>query len=186
MTKPYLLVVTGRPGSGKTTFAKELGNKIFMPVISRDQIKEGYVQTFGKSHADLPDDANKIATDIFFDTIMNMLTNNISLIAEAAFQHKVWASMLEKYTSMARVYLMICKVDDKVALERIIRRGLENPLRDYFHGNRGVNLAVTGGELTVSPYDEPRINVPTFYIDTSDGCIPFIKELHNLGLTLAD
>ncbi|MDF2945171.1 MAG: hypothetical protein K0S01_4029, partial [Herbinix sp.] len=25
MEKPYLLVVTGRPGSGKTTFSKELG-----------------------------------------------------------------------------------------------------------------------------------------------------------------
>jgi len=53
MEKPYLLVVTGRPGAGKTTFAKNLGNEIFMPVISRDQIKEGYVHTFGKRHTEL-------------------------------------------------------------------------------------------------------------------------------------
>ena len=177
MTKPYLLVVTGRPGSGKTTFARELGRKIFMPIISRDQIKEGYVHTFGKCHTDLPDNTNKITTDIFFDTIMNMLANNISLIAEAAFQHKVWATMLEKYISIARVYLLICKVDDKVALERFIRRGLENPLREYFHGDSGVNLARLGVEVTVSPYDEPRIDVPIFYIDTSGEYIPSIKEL---------
>jgi adenylate kinase family enzyme len=61
MKKPYLLVVTGRPGSGKTTFAKELGSEISMPVISRDQIKEGYVHTFGKRHTELPEEANETA-----------------------------------------------------------------------------------------------------------------------------
>jgi adenylate kinase family enzyme len=74
MSKPYLIVVTGRPGSGKTTFSKELGNEIFMPVISRDQIKEGYVRTFGKRHDELPEEANKTATEIFFDTLMGLIS----------------------------------------------------------------------------------------------------------------
>ncbi len=177
MAKPYLLVVTGRPGSGKTTFAKELGEKFFMPVISRDQIKEGYVHTFGKPHNKLPDDTNKIATDIFFNIIKNMLANNVSLIAEAAFQHKVWSTMLERYKSIARIYILICKVDSKVALERFIRRGLDNPLREYFHGDKGVDLARQGIELSVSPYDELRFDAPTFYIDTSGEYTPSIKEL---------
>lgn len=85
MTKPYLLVVTGRPGSGKTTFAKEFGGEIFMPVISWDQIKEGYVHTFRKRHTELPEEVNKMATEIFFDTLMGLVTNNVSVIAEAAF-----------------------------------------------------------------------------------------------------
>lgn len=65
MANPYLIVVTGRPGSGKTTFSKELGNEICMPVISRDQINEGYVHTLGKSHNELPEAANKVATAWF-------------------------------------------------------------------------------------------------------------------------
>lgn len=177
MAKPYLLVVTGRPGSGKTTFAKELGEKLFMPVIGRDQIKEGYVHTFGKRHADLPEDTNKIATDIYCDIILHMLANNVSLIAEAAFQHRVWSTMLERYQSIARIYLLICKVDGKVALDRFIRRGLDNPLREYFHGDRGVDLARQGVELSVSPYEEPRFDAPTFYIDTAGEYNPSIKEL---------
>lgn len=177
MMKPYLLVVTGRPGSGKTTFAKQLGSEICMPVISRDQIKEGYVHTFGKRHAEFPEGANNIATEIFFDTLKGLVTSNVSVIAEAAFQHRIWSMMLEQFMGRARICLLICKVDDKVALDRYVKRGLDNPLREYFHGDTGVDMARKGIELRVSPYDEPRLGVPTFYIDTSGEYSPSIKEL---------
>lgn len=171
------MVVTGRPGSGKTTFSRELGNEICMPVISRDQIKEGYVHTLGKRHDELPEQANKAATEIFFDTLMGLILNNVSVIAEAAFQHRVWSAMLEQFMEKARVYLLICKVDEKIALDRFVRRGMDNPLREYFHGDRGVDMARKGMELSVSPYEEPRLDVPIFHIDTSGKYTPSIKEL---------
>lgn len=177
MPKPYLLVVTGRPGSGKTTLSKKLGEKYFLPVISRDQIKEGYVHTFGMPHNDLPNDTNKIATDIYFDIIMNLLTNNVSLIAEAAFQHKIWSTMLERYKGIARIYVLICDIDSKIALDRFINRGLDNPLREYFHGDKGVDLARKGVTLSVSSYEEPKIDAPTYYIDTSGEYTPSLEEL---------
>ncbi|WP_458122679.1 AAA family ATPase [Paenibacillus sp. Z3-2] len=177
MTKPYLIVVAGRPGAGKTTFSKELGNEIFMPVINRDQIKEGYLHTFGKSHDELPGEPNITATEIFFDTLMWLITNNVSVIAEAAFQHSIWSTMLEQFMGRARVYLLICKVDEKIALDRFVRRGLDNPLREYFHGEKGVDMARKGIKLNSSPYEEPQIDVPKFYIDTSGEYNPSIKEL---------
>ena len=54
MTKPYLIVVTGRPGAGKSTFAHAFARSAFLPVVSRDEIKEGYVHTFGVRHDALP------------------------------------------------------------------------------------------------------------------------------------
>ncbi len=148
-----------------------------MPVISRDQIKEGYVHTLGKRHDELPEQANKAATEIFFDTLMGLILNNVSVIAEAAFQHRVWSAMLEQFMEKARVYLLICKVDEKIALDRFVRRGMDNPLREYFHGDRGVDMARKGMELSVSPYEEPRLDVPIFHIDTSGKYTPSIKEL---------
>lgn len=45
--KPKCIIITGQPGSRKTTLAKKLGERLWMPVISRDEIKEGYVNTYG-------------------------------------------------------------------------------------------------------------------------------------------
>jgi adenylate kinase family enzyme len=183
MPNPYLLVVTGRPGSGKTTFAKALSDEIYMPVISRDQIKEGYVQTSGKKHNDLPQETNRIATDIFFDIIKMLLDNNVSLIAEAAFQHNMWASRLECFKEMARVYIFICKVEDKIALDRFIKRGINNTYREYFHGDKGVEMVRKGMKSKTSIYEEPRLDVSTYHIDTLDVYNPSIQELVKMILS---
>ncbi|QHT61218.1 AAA family ATPase [Paenibacillus lycopersici] len=177
MLKPYLIIVTGRPGSGKTTFSKVLGNEIWMPVISRDQIKEGYVHTFARRHSELPEESNLRATEIFFDTLMGLIANQVSVIAEAAFQHRIWSTRLEPFMGKAQVKLCLCKVDGKVALDRFVRRGLDNPLREYFHGDKGIDMARKGMAPCVSPYEEPRLDVPTFAIDTSGEYSPSIKEL---------
>tara|TARA_B100000929_G_scaffold96559_1_gene75710 strand:+ start:308 stop:481 length:174 start_codon:yes stop_codon:yes gene_type:complete len=39
MKKPKLVVVSGRPGSGKTTLAKKLGELIKLPVFCRDDFR---------------------------------------------------------------------------------------------------------------------------------------------------
>ena len=177
MPMPYLLVVTGRPGSGKTTFSRELSRQLYMPVISRDALKEGYVHTFQKKHSELPPEANKIVTEIFFDTVRNLISSNVSIIAEAAFQHKLWAPQLEKLMEKARIFLLICKVEDEIALKRFVDRGLSDPMREYFHHDKGVDLARKGIGLSITPYEEPHLNVPTFHIDTTDDYIPSIDEL---------
>lgn len=182
MEKPYLLIVTGRPGAGKTTFAKTLGEALFMPVISRDQIKEGYVHTFGKKHSELPEDANAAVTGIFFDTLAMLTDRRVSVIAEAAFQHELWAARLEPLAEKARIHMLICRTDGQTALNRFVQRGLENPLREYFHGDKGVDMARKGIPLTVSAYEEPHLALPTLYVDTSGDYRPSLAELKTVIL----
>lgn len=94
--KPKCIIVTGRPGSGKNTLANKLARALWMPLVSRDEIKEGYVNTFGVKHDALPPDANALATDLFFEIVEYHLERNISVVIEAAFQHKVWEPRIEK------------------------------------------------------------------------------------------
>src|SRR5262245_50913503 len=89
-----LVVVAGRPGSGKTTLAHALAKAIRCPAICRDEIKEGIVNSLAP--AATPTDAiQRHTNDVFFKTIELLLQHGVTLIAEAAFQHKLWAPRLE-------------------------------------------------------------------------------------------
>lgn len=177
MNKPCLLIVTGRPGSGKTTLSNKLGEVFFLPVISRDALKEGYVHTFGKKHDELPSDTNKVVTDIYFETVADLLKNNVSLIAEAAFQHKVWEPHLKALNEFADIHILICKTDPKIAKKRFINRGLNNSSREYFHGDKAVQDARDGKELTIAEYEAPDLTYPTIMVDTTKDYRPSIEDM---------
>lgn len=82
--KPRCIMITGRPGAGKTTLSQALGPQLRMPIISRDEIKEGYVNTFGMRHDQLPVTVNRIVTSLFFDLVRIYLAGKVSVIIEAA------------------------------------------------------------------------------------------------------
>jgi predicted kinase len=167
MPQPSLIVVTGTPGSGKTTLAHTLAKTIRCPAICRDEIKEGYVNSAGR--VDHSDDAiGRHVYETFFSAIQFLLTHQITLVAEAAFQHKLWAPKLEELRQIAALRIIICAVDPRLARSRHIQRGLADPDRERFHDDRPVKAAREGIELPVGEYDPPRLDVPTLTVDTTD------------------
>ena len=176
--KPLCIIVTGRPGSGKTTLAKKLGERLWMPVISRDEIKEGYVNTFGVKHDELPADTNGLVSDLFFVIINQYLAGNISVVIEAAFQHRVWEPRMPKIVELAMPVIVLCCVDDAVAARRHLQRGLENPNREFYHGDRRVaHYRETGEILSPETYAAPQFNVPTIEVSTDGEYVPGIDEI---------
>jgi predicted kinase len=178
--KPKLVIVTGQAGSGKTTLSKELEKLLYFPVVSRDRFKEGYVQTFGVASSKLPDDTNKIVTATFFEMVDLLLSRNVSIIIEAAFQHSVWEPQIIKWSENADVTLVICEVDSGLAAKRHLERGLGDPMRTYFHtDNRVTHFKETGEMLPPGEYDAPSFDIPTISVSTKNGYDPDLEEIKN-------
>jgi predicted kinase len=177
-TKPKCIIVTGRPGSGKNTIAVKLARALWMPLVSRDEIKEGYVNTFGVKHDELPPDANLRATDLFFDLVNQYLSGNISVVIEAAFQHKVWEPRMPKICELASPFIVRCSIEDAVAARRYLERGLADPNREYYHGdNLVVRYRKTGEVLPYAPYSSPTFDLPTIEVSTEGEYSPGIDEI---------
>ena len=164
--KPKCIIVTGRPGAGKTTLSKALGERLHLPVVSRDALKEGYVSTVGVSHDELPADANAVISNLFFELVARYLRGNVSVIIEAAFQHKIWATRIPTLTELADPILVTCSLDEALARERYTQRGLAHPERSFFHGD-----AVPG------EYMPPILDVPTITVATEGEYVPSLDKL---------
>jgi len=173
---PSVIVVTGRPGSGKTTLAHLLAKAVWCPAICRDEIKEGLVNTTGEL-ADPTADPARRAYEIFFDTLQLLLSRSVTLVAEAAFQHKLWAPKLEPLRDIARIRIIHCHIDPQLARSRHIERGLADPARERFHPDAVIQAAREGRALPIDEYDPPHLDVPTLMVDTSAGYQPAFDEI---------
>jgi predicted kinase len=165
LRQPALMVVTGRPGAGKTTLAHALARAVRCPAVCRDEIKEGLVCTTGEA-GEPGGDLQRHATDVFFDALALLLGRGVTVVAEATFQHKVWAPRLEPLLAVARVRVVLCEADAERALARRLARGLGDPARARFHPEGA------GPDRATGSYDAPRLGVPTLRVDTSDGYRP--------------
>jgi predicted kinase len=169
---PALIVVTGRPGSGKTTLAKVLSTAVGCPMFSRDQFKEGLVHTTGSSNAD---SALRVY-ETFFQTIKLVLSQGITSIAEASFQHKRWAPKLEPLQAIARIRIIICEVGPQLAAERWLARQSTDPGRLRFHGE------TSSVPTLISEYEAPRLSVPTLIVNTIAEYQPDLAAISEFAL----
>ena len=172
--------MAGRPGSGKNTLAAKLAKALWMPLVSRDEIKEGYVNTFGVRHDELGPDANARATDLFFEIVNHYLEAQISIVIEAAFQHAVWEYRMARIAELASPFIVLCSIDDALAARRYLERGLADPSREFYHGdNLVVHYRITGEVLPHSEWTPPKLDLPTINVSTDGEYEPSIENVVN-------
>jgi len=152
-----------------------------MPIISRDAIKEGYVNTYGIKHNQLPPDTNAIVSKLFFAIVNQHLTGKVSTVIEAAFQHKIWAARFSEILSLSNPFIIVCSLDAMLAARRHLHRGLEDPRREFFHGDRRVAIYKETGVLSPpANYSAPKLAAPTIKVSTDGEYEPSIDEITNM------
>jgi len=176
--RPHCIIITGRPGSGKTTLAGELCKTLYLPKISRDEIKEGYVNTFGVKHDRLPKDTNRVVNQVFFETILTLLNGQVSIVVEAAFEHKQWDHIVPQILAITRPSILICDVGAELSAQRHLERGLANPAREFYHGDKRVAFFRKTGKCEPGgAYNPPDYDVPILSVSTADGYAPELDTI---------
>lgn len=160
---PTLVVVSGPPGSGKTTLAHRLSAAIGCPAICRDELKEGMLHAAPDVAPGLGDELSHRTLPLFFAVVGQLLDSGVTVVAEAAFQQRLWRPNLEPLRESASVVVVQCHVDGETARQRIRTR------------QRAAHADHTA--IEVSQFDRLSTNDPSIRVDTTAGYLPSLSEI---------
>jgi predicted kinase len=172
---PTLIIVSGPPGSGKTTLAHQIARAVGCPAVCRDEIKEGMVHTTPGFVGGVGDDLTMRTLPVFFEVIELLLKAGVTTVAEAAFQDHVWRPQVTPLLGLATMRIVHCVVDAEVAFDRILHRNAADGTRrahdDPSPADRADYLR------RYREFNRVNLGVPWIEVDTTSGYRPGIAEI---------
>jgi len=115
---PLLVVVTGAPGSGKTTVARALAAELGRPLVAKDDIKEALFDALGTGDREWSRRLGRATYDVLFLVARRLLEAGASCVVESNFSNAEPLRALPP----ARVVQILCVAPHDIVLERYAAR----------------------------------------------------------------
>jgi len=168
MGNPVLIIVTGAPGTGKTTLSEKIAEKFYLPLISKDGIKETFLDSLGAKDREESKRLGIPSYRLLFHFLELLLRAGNSSIIEANFRPEYHSEILvklgEKYPF--RPLQIFCSADEGILLERYRKRGKSR----FRHPGHFDDVAISDLEVDLlkQSYKPLDIGGEIITIDTTD------------------
>jgi predicted kinase len=161
-----LVVVSGAPGTGKSTIARELGTALRLPVLSLDPIKEALADVLGLGDEDWSNRVGDAAAEVVF----RLAADFPDAVAEGWWRGARRDRAVAEFAGAVEVF---CHSDPELAAARSAarREGGRHPIhRDMINpGGVGSAAHIASLAATVTPL---RLGGPLIEVDTGQPGAP--------------
>ena len=177
---PTLVIISGAPGSGKTTLARRLAFDLRLPLLVKDDLKEALADAMG-APGDVPASMRlgAGAYAMLYLVAQQLLESRTGLVIESNFRRGVSETELQPLLAWSDPGLIHCTAAPEVVQRRYMERharGDRHPA--HLDAERAASLA---DDLVAGRFEPLELPIPTLSVDTTDGWRPPYEEVRDFA-----